>query len=111
MPSSAKKRISLRLMGNSHRKDIPHDEATKRKISQSVIASYREGRRQAHPQPLNIAAYNAALKSGSIQHPRKNPARDAAIAEHYATSKSMRETGVAFGITASSVSEALRRPC
>lgn len=39
-----RKHISEALMGNQHRKGIPHDEATKRRVSESMKKAYAEGR-------------------------------------------------------------------
>jgi len=56
MPKEAKDLISESLVGNKRRKDKPHTEETKRRISESLKRAYAEGR---HKKPdIEISKQN-----------------------------------------------------
>ncbi|MES0207886.1 GIY-YIG nuclease family protein [Mesorhizobium sp. M0028] len=109
MPKSACAQISASLAGNSYRKGIPHDEATKAKIGAGMRNAYAEGRRKAVSNPENLAAYNAAITRGDIVHHRRNIERDQAIVASYERTRSLKKTGEEFGLTGEAVGYAIKR--
>jgi hypothetical protein len=109
MTAEQRSRISAGLRGNQFRKGIPFTQAEKDRLSQIIMLEYAVGDRTPNLNPQNLAAFNAAIKSGERVHPRVNPKRDAEIAAHYATTGSQKATGKVFGLTGWAVTHALRR--
>jgi len=109
MSPEARAKISASLVGNSYRTGILHDDASRAKISAALKASYDQKRRKPSPQPQNLARFNKAVKRGDRLHPSRNPARDQAITEFHARTRSAELTAREFGITASAVYYVVRR--
>lgn len=109
MTDAAKQRISASLVGNQCRKGIPFSQEQKDRLSQIIMLEYAVGDRKPHRSPQNLAAFNAAVKSGARLNPRVNLERDAAIVAHFAITGSQKATGKVFGITGWAVTHALRR--
>lgn len=74
MPEISKQRISKSLIGNKYRKDIPHSNEIKKKISEGLLKAYAENRRSTvdkQKAAKNLIEWNRKVSAGLIPHPRK----------------------------------------
>lgn len=97
----------LHLIGNQHRKGIPHSIGDKAKISAGLKRAFAEGRRRESG--ANLQRYREKVANGSVPHPTKRSAamvRD--TLEHLATTRSVKATGAHFGMTGENVRAILR---
>ncbi len=99
MPESAKAAISASLAGNQYRVGVPHDEATKNRIRDSLKLAYATGRHKRVSQPQNLTAFNKAVQRGEKVHPSRNPQKDAEIVAFHAETRSLKRTGEKFNLT------------
>jgi len=104
MPAEAKRIISERLRGNKYRLGIPHDDASRKKISDGLLASYARGRKRAKGNAALFAGHMDACRAGLRQWPRYlTNERIRAVVGHRFFSGSNEDTAKEFGITKGSV--------
>ena len=103
MSPEACAKISASLVGNKYRLGIPFSAEERRRIGDAVKRGYADGTRTPNLNPQNLRAFNDAIKNGTRLHPSRKPARDAAIVASHARTRSLKQTGAEFDITAAAV--------
>lgn len=109
MPEKARQQISASLQGNQRRRGKVFSPEQIERISAGVRLAIADGRKIVSIRPQNLAAYNEAIKAGTILHPKQKPERDALILAAFNEGRLMREIGTDYGVTKGAVSRVIRR--
>lgn len=112
IPPGWSEQSSERLKGNKHRLGKPHSERDRAKISEGLKRAFAEGlRKPVDPKVSagNLAAYNAALRAGTIRHPSHKAERNALLLAFHQATRSLAKTAAQFGISTSSAWEIIKK--